>query len=156
MAVDRESLPPATTRRLLLPVRQALEASALEAAHPRLTPADYLDWQRLIDHLEHACRWGAAMALVELDLAIHRRLVQRAEDDALWGAWQCLARWTHPAADHFVPLRASLEWVATQHRRLLALCRDGHLRQAQQLLRDHLAREVSLGCETSADAAAPW
>jgi DNA-binding GntR family transcriptional regulator len=74
-------------RRLLVALRRQIEAHALRAVVPTLTPDDLADWGAVLQRLRQACEADDMAAVVEYDMAFHRWIIDRAGEPDLLSIW---------------------------------------------------------------------
>jgi DNA-binding GntR family transcriptional regulator len=121
-----------------------LEAFAARLAMPRLTETDYRILEEIVDEMAAAAAGsrdddGAAYARsVELNVAFHRYLVERAGHDLLLKAWLSV----NPLNWRFVTYTRLLNpdpvELAERHRSLLAAYRSGDQVLAAGAIRQHI------------------
>lgn len=91
-------------RRLLVVLRRQIEAHALRAVVPTLTPADLTEWRSILERLRAACEADDIAAVVEHDMAFHRWVIDRVGDADLAGIW--------------LPITMRMRLVYSRHRSL--------------------------------------
>jgi DNA-binding GntR family transcriptional regulator len=132
---------PAAVRELILPVRRTLEVYALKQVFGRLTEADFRVWDDLLFRMERACRQRDVNLYPQLDVAIHRYLLERADQPDLLAIWQAIVNrlrahfWEtvrQADADH------DLMRLHKHHAELIAAFRSGNLKTATRTLESHI------------------
>ena len=119
-------------------VRAALEPVCARLAAERLTEADGVEIDDLLDQLTHLANRGDERTLIELDQRIHRHVYRCAHNPFLEATLSeyyvlTLRIW-------FVALeRVSLEDAVQEHRALLEAIRDRDAAAAEHTMRDHVA-----------------
>lgn len=91
-------------RQLLIVLRRQIEAHALRAVVPKLTPADLAEWGAILERLRLACEADDMAAVVEHDMAFHRWIIDRTGDADLAGVW--------------LPITMRMRLVYSRHRSL--------------------------------------
>jgi DNA-binding GntR family transcriptional regulator len=132
---------PEELHRLLLPVRRALEVYALGQIFDRLTPDDFRAWDEILFRMEHACRRRDLSQFPQLDVALHRSILERAAMPDLIAIWQVIVTrirahiWKtvreHEASDNLMRLHA-------HHVELIDAFRSGDKAVALKALTDHI------------------
>jgi DNA-binding GntR family transcriptional regulator len=75
---------------LILPIRRTLETHALRQIFPRLTTDDFHEWDELLHRMERVCRQGQAEAWPQLDISLHRSLMEKCSQPDLLAIWQAV------------------------------------------------------------------
>jgi DNA-binding GntR family transcriptional regulator len=81
---------PEPIRELILPIRATLEVYALKQYFADLRPADFREWDELLFRMERACQQGDAHIFPQLDVALHRSIIERADQPDLLAIWQSI------------------------------------------------------------------
>jgi GntR family transcriptional regulator, rspAB operon transcriptional repressor len=79
--------PHETIRPLVVELRRQVESFALETIFERIGPDDLLFWEENLEHFRNACEKGNMGAVVEHDMAFHRSIVEKVEDEGLLAIW---------------------------------------------------------------------
>lgn len=119
-------------------LRAHLEQMAIRLAHPRLGPADYEHLANLIRRMEERAKAGDTAAVVELDVAFHRHIVERADHTLLLQTWERI----HPSRWTYVTVRVLSErgplYIARRHWPLLKALRSGSVGEAMEAAAEHI------------------
>ncbi len=122
-------------------MRSALEPIALRRAIPHMTPADFLNAEHILDHIDHeteGSRWA------EWNWQFHETLYVPARMPLIVQT----AREMHNNVARFLIFhyldRTHLEKSQRQHREILARCRAGDAEGAVALLVEHLSDPVDV------------
>ena len=143
-------------------LRSTLEAMALRAAAPRLTPdllrSAQIDLDNVKAQLDGATtelkKLDAFTAFLEVDRGFHRSLVELAGNSRLQnmveGLWAQIAvfQWAGGFRDHWI------EAAITRHRSIIAALLEGDVERATEELRQHID-EVKLWAIDELGAAQP-
>lgn len=119
-------------------LRAHLEQMAIRLAHPRLTEEDLDQLAELIKRMEERAEAGDTAAVVELDVAFHRHIVERADHTLLLQTWEKI----HPSRWTYVTVRVLSErgplYIASRHWPLLEALRSGSVRAAMDAAAEHI------------------
>ena len=74
-------------RPLVVELRRQVESFALERIFEQIGPDDLLFWEENLEHFRNACKQGDMAAIVEHDMAFHRSMVEKVEDEGLLAIW---------------------------------------------------------------------
>lgn len=81
---------PPEVRELVLPIRRTLETYALRQIFKELGPDDFRYWEDILFRMERVCRQGEAGEFPQLDVALHRHLMERCGQPDLLAIWQTI------------------------------------------------------------------
>jgi DNA-binding GntR family transcriptional regulator len=81
---------PEAVRELVLPIRRTLETYALRQIHAGLTDDDFREWEEILFRMERVCRSGNAKEFPQLDVALHRSIMERCGQQDLLAIWQTI------------------------------------------------------------------
>lgn len=81
---------PKAIRDLIVPIRRAVEAYALELIFSELGPQDFERWEGILARMKSACERQDLHTIAECDLAFHRALLERAAQPDLLVIWEAL------------------------------------------------------------------
>jgi DNA-binding GntR family transcriptional regulator len=81
---------PPEVRELVLPIRRTLETYALRQIFKELNDDDFRHWDDILFRMERVCRQGEAREFPQLDVALHRRLMERCGQQDLLAIWQTI------------------------------------------------------------------
>jgi DNA-binding GntR family transcriptional regulator len=81
---------PNAIQELVLPIRKTIETYALKLFFDEIGPADFQAWEDILARLKAACAAGDHAAAVELDIAFHRSILERAGQADLLAIWATL------------------------------------------------------------------
>ncbi len=119
-------------------LRAHLERLAVRLALAKLTAEDLDRLERLIDEMEQEARAGRVEAMVEIDVAFHRLLVERSDHRLLLRTWEEI----HPSQWTYVTVRVLAEkgplYIAQRHRPLLEVVRHGTPEQIEEAIAEHI------------------
>ena len=132
---------PAPIRELILPVRRTLEVYALRQVFGRLTEADFRFWDDLLFQMERACRRRDVNLVPQLDVALHRYLLERADQPDLLAIWQAIVN--RLRAHFWETVRQAdadddLMRLHRHHVELIDAFRSGNLKSAVRALEEHI------------------
>jgi DNA-binding GntR family transcriptional regulator len=125
-------------------LRADLEQRAIQRATNRMSDADLLELERLLDVMETASVAGDMPALLDADIEFHRHIVKAAGWSQLQRMWESL----HPHTLTLYTIRTLVEWSphmhAERHKPVLDALRARDVRQAESAMREHI---VNVGSE---------
>lgn len=100
-------------------LRAHLEQMAIRLAYPRLEKEDFTRLEERIVEMEQRATAGDVIGVVELDVAFHRYIVERADHDLLLQTWENIhpSRWTYITVQALSKKGAL--YIARRHRPLL-------------------------------------
>ena len=81
---------PREIRNLIVPIRRTLEVYALRLVFDELDERDFAAWDAILERMRDACVRRDFHAVAEADLALHRRLLERAGQPDLIVIWETL------------------------------------------------------------------
>jgi DNA-binding GntR family transcriptional regulator len=81
---------PKAIRDLIVPIRRAIEAYALQLIFSELGPADFQRWEETLARMKAACERQDLHTVAECDLAFHRAILERASQGDLLVIWEAL------------------------------------------------------------------
>ena len=81
---------PAEVRDLVLPIRRTLETYGLRQVFKELNAADFRHWEDILFRMERVCQQGEAREFPQLDVALHRHLMERCGQPDLLAIWQTI------------------------------------------------------------------
>lgn len=119
-------------------LRAHLERLAVRLALPNLTEADFDRLERLVDAMEKEARAGEVASMVEVDVAFHRLIIERADHRLLLRMWEQI----HPSQWTYVTVRVLAQkgplYIAQRHRPLLELMRRGRGSEIEEAMARHI------------------
>lgn len=119
-------------------LRAHLERLAVRLALPNLAEADFDELERLVDVMEQEARAGNVAEMVEVDVAFHRLIIERAEHRLLLRMWEQI----HPSQWTYVTVRVLAQkgplYIAQRHRPLLELMRRGGGSEVEEAMAAHI------------------
>lgn len=133
------SAAPDFIRELIGPIRRTLETYALKLIFDDLTDEDFRNWDDILLQLELACRRKDTKAIILHDIALHRSIVERANQPDLLAIWQSIVArvrskfWydtTHYGKD--------LMGIHEEHKELVDVFRNGNKKAALAALERHI------------------
>lgn len=132
---------PGAIRDLILPIRRTLEVYSFRQIFDTLTPDDFRFWDDVLFRMERACRQGEWQLLPQLDLAFHRRVLERAGSPDLLAIWQTIvtrlrAHFWETVREH--DSRNDLARLHGHHAELLDAFRKGPKVAAVNALENHI------------------
>lgn len=133
---------PESIHGLILPIRRMLEVYALKFIYPTLTEDDFRAWDSILLQMEHACRLRDLSSFPQLDLVLHRSILERAGQPDVVAIWHSIA---YRLRAHFwqevkeADERGDLMHLHKHHCELIAAFRSGDLNTAVKALEDHIA-----------------
>jgi len=133
---------PEAIHELVLPIRRTLETYALRQIFDELTPADFRLWDDILFRMERACRQREIQEFPQLDVVLHRSILERAGQPDLLAIWQTIVTrmrqfyWTtverYAARDELLQMHAN-------HVTLIEAFRGGDKQAALDALEAHIA-----------------
>jgi len=119
-------------------LRATLEQLAIRLAHPNLEEADFSRLEDLIHEMEDKARQDDPAGVVQLDVAFHRHIVERADHQLLLKTWEEIhpSRWTYLTV-RVLSERGSL-YIAQRHWPLLDALRSPSIRSAVEAATEHI------------------
>ncbi len=133
---------PESLRDIVLPIRSTLELHALKLILPVLTDQDFKDWSDLLLRMEIACRGNNLMVFPELDLALHRSFVERANQPdllAIWTATVTRMRAHFWETANTFARRGDMMPLHRHHVELIDAFKTRNLKTAEKALKAHIA-----------------
>jgi DNA-binding GntR family transcriptional regulator len=133
---------PLEVRELILPIRERLECYAIRRIAAGLKESDFADWDQLLLRMDIACRQGDAQALPQLDIELHRRIMELADQPDLLAIWNATVTRMRAHFWETVKLHAQqgrLAWMYQHHRELIDAFRSRDPATCDQALRMHIA-----------------
>lgn len=119
-------------------LRAHLERFAVHVALPRLVDEDFDELERVVDEMEKEARAGNVSLMVEIDVAFHRLIVERADHRLLLRTWEQI----HPSQWTYLTVKVLAEkgplYIAQRHRPLLQLLRTGPSAEAEEAMARHI------------------
>lgn len=131
---------PPEIRELVLPIRRTLETYALRQIHGGLTDEDFREWGEILFRMERVCRQDAINDYPQLDVALHRSIVERCGQADLLAIWQTIVTrmrahfWVRAEEEH---RRGNMMWMYKHHVELIEAFR-GNLKSAVKALEAHI------------------
>lgn len=81
---------PEAIRELILPIRTTLEVYAIKRVVGNLTDDDFAKWAAILTRMEVACRQQDWQVFPQLDVELHRSIVERAAEPDLLAIWNSI------------------------------------------------------------------
>ena len=72
---------------LIAKLRRQLESDCLKTIFPKIQSEDLMEWKDNLDAFKKACEEGNMMEAVKHDMAFHRSIVEKVEDEDLIAIW---------------------------------------------------------------------
>ena len=133
---------PEAIRELILPIRTTLELYAIKRIAAELTDDDFAYWTELLTRMEVACRQQDWQTLPQLDVELHRSIVERANEPDLLAIWNSIVT---RMRSHFwatVETRARSGDLLSLHRHhveLIEAFRSRNAKESEMALAAHIA-----------------
>lgn len=119
-------------------LRAHLERLAVRLALPNLRETDFEELEALVDAMEEEARAGNVSSMVEVDVAFHRLIIERAEHRLLLRMWEQI----HPSQWTAMTVRVLAQkgplYIAKRHRPLLDLLRSGTGTEVEEAMARHI------------------
>ena len=119
-------------------LRADLETRAIGRATPRLTDADLVELEHLLGVMQAAGKSGDLTALLDADIAFHRRIVKTAGWPQLQRVWESL----HPRTLTLYTMQTLVGWSAAmhadRHQPVLDALRTRDVEAATAAIREHI------------------
>lgn len=119
-------------------LRAHLEHLAVRLALPRMSAGDFEELERLIDEMEQEARADRVSSMVEVDVAFHRLIMERADHGLLLRTWEQI----HPSQWTYLTVRVLSAkgplYIAQRHRPLLEVLRQGRGPEAEEAMANHI------------------
>jgi DNA-binding GntR family transcriptional regulator len=119
-------------------LRAHLEQMAIRLAHPRLQKEDFARLEERIVEMEQRASAGDIVGVVELDVAFHRYILERADHDLLLQTWENI----HPSRWTYITVQALSKkgplYIARRHRPLLKALRADSVQVAIDAVAEHI------------------
>lgn len=125
------------------PVRAALEALASRLAAPRITEAELVQLEALLDEMVVAARAADPLAQAHANARFHATIVAVAANATLERQWSLLEPFARTYLTS-VQADADLEQLAERHRPIVAALRAGDGEDAARVMHDHLIAAAAL------------
>lgn len=130
---------PHSIRDFVIPIRRAIEVYALRLFFDQLSDDDFRVWDEILEKLKTACKQKDFTATAELDIAIHRAILLRANQPDLLAIWSTIVA---RVRSHFLGFQKTLfknpMRIYTDHRDLIDAFRRGNLEIAVKALEAHI------------------
>ena len=119
-------------------MRANLEQMAIRLAYPQLREEDFARLEERIAEMEQRALEGDVFGVVELDVAFHRIIVERAEHNLLLQTWESL----HPSRWTYITVQALSKkgplYIARRHTPLLKALRGDSAQGAIDAVTGHI------------------
>jgi DNA-binding GntR family transcriptional regulator len=131
--------PPEAIRDLVVPIRRSIEECALRSFFADIGPADYRQWNEILERMREACVARDFATIAEHDIAFHRSIIQRAglrDLDLIWASLVARVR------SHFWETQRNYPDpldIFREHAALVEVFRRGDVEQAVTALKENIA-----------------
>lgn len=119
-------------------MRANLEQMAIRLAYPRLQEEDFAYLEERIIEMEQRALNGDVFGVVELDVAFHRHIIERADHNLLLQTWENI----HPSRWTYITVQALSKkgplYIARRHRPLLKALRAPSAQGAIDAVTGHI------------------
>jgi len=132
-------------------VRSELESLGARLGVPRMTDADLVDIERLLDEMERAADTDDRHAVALADAAFHARLIGLAGNATLERVWRALEPYSRTYITLFGP-HADAHLAADLHPGIVAALRTRDPAAVEAALREHFVRASALLAEEWQDS----
>jgi DNA-binding GntR family transcriptional regulator len=119
-------------------LRADLETRAIRRATTRLSQADLSELDRLLGEMQAASEAGDLPALLDADIAFHRKIVRAAGWPQLQRVWESLQPRTLTLYTIQTLVRWSAQLHADRHQPVLAALRERDVEAAARAIRQHI------------------
>lgn len=130
---------PDSVRDVIVPIRRTIETYAVRLFFEYLTDVDFAKWDEILQRMSIACAKRDLAGIAEQDIALHRSILERAEQPDLLAIWSSIvARVRHhfrESHQHYDDLMD----VFREHQSIIAAFRSGDLDLAVQTLEDNIS-----------------
>lgn len=130
---------PKSIRRLVVPIRRAIEVHALRQVIDDLDDADFRKWDEILERMHAACREQDFHGIAEADITFHRLLLERAGQPDLLIIWEALVGRIRSRLWRNQRRCPDLMGIHDEHRQLAEAFRSGDERAAVELLKEKIA-----------------
>jgi len=125
-------------RDLVVPIRRTVETFALRLFFDQITEEDFRRWEEILERLRDACQKQDYPAIAELDIALHRSIVERAGQPDLLALWSVLLARIHHHFRQTQQNYADPMDIYREHRALIDTFRRGNVDEAADALADNI------------------
>lgn len=123
---------------VLVPIRITLERFAFSQAIDRLSEADFVELQTMVDAMKKAARDHEIDQLADLDIRFHELIIVRSEQPHCLQIWKTIEPRVRAYFRRDAPAHASPTSVAVQHQALLDELRGGDESKVLEAVSRHI------------------
>jgi DNA-binding GntR family transcriptional regulator len=134
-------------RDIIFPVRLVLERCAFLKALPQFDARDYDQLESLVTRMGTAVVDNDLIGMVDLDIAFHQHIVERAKLPHLEQIWNSITPRMRVFFFRNSSTHASLDELVTEHRDLLDAMRSGNEERLMQELERHILVPIAQDLE---------
>lgn len=127
---------------VVIPIRRTIEIAALRSFFHDITEKDFERWEIILVRLKSACERKDYSAIAEQDMALHRSILERAQQPDLIAIWSVIvARIRHHFRKNHQAYENAME-IYAEHRELIDTFRTGDLEKSVKLLEENIGDPV--------------
>ncbi len=133
---------PDSIHAVVIPIRRTIEIAALRSFYHEISEQDLERWEIILVRLKSACERKDYSAIAELDMNLHRSILERAKQPDLIAIWSVIvARIRHHFRKNHQAYEDAME-IYAEHRELIDSFRAGDLEISVKLLEENIGDPV--------------